>query len=288
MRNILLLLLSLSFSFMLQAQKIDKKLQKQIEALTSTHKGDVGIYIKSLKTGKVVSINADSLFLTASVVKVPILMGIMHKIHKGELNYHQPLIYNDTVMYKGDDAIMASIKNGTSIELSYVIMLMLSMSDNSASLWLQQLAGTGTQINTLMDSLGFYNTKVNSRTPGREAIRLKYQWGHTTPKEMATIFEQMYLGKLFSDSLSKKMIRLLGRNYWDEEALSAIPVTTFVASKTGAVDATRNEILLVMAKEPYIFSIFTKNNKDKSWESTNEAWVLTRKISAILFEKFSK
>jgi beta-lactamase class A len=33
-------------------------------------------------------------------------------------------------------------------------MLMLTMSDNTASLWLQTLAGTGTRINELMDSLG--------------------------------------------------------------------------------------------------------------------------------------
>ena len=84
------------------------------------------------------------------------------------------------------------------------------------------------------------------------------------------------------------MIRLLGRNYWDEEALSEISSTTFVASKSGAVDASRDEILLVMAKEPYILSIFTKNNKDKSWNGNNEAWVLTRKISKLAFEYYNK
>jgi beta-lactamase class A len=165
-------------------------------------------------------------------------------------------------------------------------MLMLTMSDNTASLWLQALAGTGTAINKQMDSLGFINTKVNSRTPGRETSRSKYGWGQTTPKEMASIFEQLYLGKIIDDSASKKMIRMLGRNFWDEEAISQIPATTFIASKTGAVDASRNEILLVMAKEPYILSVFTKNNKDKSWDSQNAAWVLTRKLSKLVFEHF--
>ena len=278
---LLLLLPAVSF-----AQKLDKKLQRKVESLVQGYEGDIGIYIKSLKTGKSVSINADTVFPSASIVKVPILIGVMNKIHWNQLSYHQSLVYNDSVKYSGDEATMASMKNGTKIELAEIIMLMLTMSDNTASLWLQALAGTGTAINKQMDSLGFIHTKVNSRTPGRETNRSKYGWGQTTPKEMATIFEQLYLGKIIDDSASKKMIRMLGRNFWDEEAISQIPVTTFVASKSGAVDASRDEILLVMAKEPYILSIFTKNNKDISWGSQNAAWVLTRKISKLVFEHF--
>jgi len=56
-----------------QAQKINKKLQQQLETLTTGFKGDVGIYVKDLHTGKFASINADRIFPTASMVKVPIL-----------------------------------------------------------------------------------------------------------------------------------------------------------------------------------------------------------------------
>lgn len=272
----------------LSGQVTDKKLQRQVEILIKDFNGDIGIYVKSLKTGKQVSINADTVFPTASIVKVPILIGIMNSINDGTLTYKQGLVFNDSLKYSNDAALMASVKNGTAIELSEVVMLMLTMSDNTASLWLQAIAGTGTKINSIMNNLGFTHTKVNSRTPGRESDRTQYGWGQSTPKEMAQIFEQLYLGKIINDSVSKKMIRLLGRNYWDEEAISQIPVTTFVASKSGAVDASRNEILLVMAKEPYILSVFTKNNKDKSWTSENEAWVLTRKLSKLVFDRFNK
>jgi beta-lactamase class A len=269
------------------AQKIDKKLQQQIQALASNFNGDIGIYVKSLRNGRIVQLNADSIFPTASMIKVPIMIGIMDKIEKKELNYHQALIYSDTLLYAGED-ILGSFKNNEKIELSKVMMLMLTTSDNTASLWLQKYAGTGSRINEILQQYGFENTRVNSRTLGREIYRNQYGWGQTTPKEMATIYEQLYLGKIISDSASKKMIRLLGRNYWDEEALSEIPSTIFVASKSGAVDASRSETLLVMAKEPYVFSIITKNNKDKSWECNNEAWMLTRKLSKLLYTYYSK
>jgi beta-lactamase class A len=285
LRKIILLVLLLPcFAF---SQTINKNLQAKVTALVQGYNGDIGIYIKSLKTGKVVQINCDTIFPTASIVKVPILLGIVKKISTGELTYHQELTYNDSLLYAGVD-ILGSFKNGEKIEMSKVIMLMLSMSDNTASLWLQRIAGTGTVINQLMDEYGFANTKVNSKTVGRETNRTQYGWGQTTPKEMAIVFEKMYKGELINDSLSKKMIRLLGRNYWDEEALSEIPATTFVASKSGAVDASRSEILLVMAKEPYVFSVFTKNNKDKTWNSSNEAWELTRKLSKTVFYYYNK
>ncbi len=167
------------------------------------------------------------------------------------------------------------------------MMLMLTMSDNTASLWLQSLAGTGARINTMLDSIGFITTKVNSRTPGREINRNEYGWGQTSPREMATLLEKIYRGEIVNDSLSNKMLRLLGRSYWDEEALSQVPPTIEVFSKSGAVDESRNEVLLVNAPHhPYLFCICTKNNKDQSWNADNEAWVLTRKISKLLWEYF--
>ena len=270
-----------------EAQQTDKKLYAKVWELLKGFNGDVGVYIKDIRSGKTVSINADSVFPTASIVKIPILIGIMDKIERGELLYHQDLTYKDSLLYAGSD-ILGSFKNNEQITLAKLMMLMLTTSDNTASLWLQSLAGTGTRINEILDTAGFTTTRVNSRTPGRETDRNQYGWGQTTPYEMATLIEKMYNGTIINDSASQKMIRLLGRNYWDEQAISQIPSTVFVASKNGAVNASRSEVLLVMAKHPYIFSIFTKNNKDISWGNNNEAWVLAKKLSAMLWAHFSK
>ncbi len=277
------LLAGMQFS---KAQRTDQKLQRKVEALIKGFQGDIGIYVKSLKTGKVVAINADSVFPTASMVKVPILVGIVDKLNKGELNYHQSLEYNDSLLYEGVD-ILGSFKNKEKIDLPKVLMLMLTTSDNTASLWLQSLAGTGTRINQLLDSLGYKYTRVNSRTPGREANRSRYGWGQTTAYEMANLLERIYKKEIFSDSSCIRMMRLLGRNYWDEEGLSAIPPTVEVFSKNGAVNASRSEVMLVNAPHhPYVVCIVTKNNIDQSWTTANEAWTLTRKLSALLWNYF--
>lgn len=286
MKKVVLFFSVIVFAIGSSAQKTDKKLQKQVEELVRGFNGHIGVYAKNLKNGKTVAVNADTIFPTASMVKVPILIGVMDKMARGELSYHQPLTYKDSLLYAGVD-ILGSFKNDEKITLSKVIMLMLTTSDNTASLWLQSLAGKGTRINELLDSAGFVATRINSRTPGREAIRSIYGWGQTSPREMATLMEKIVNGEIISKESSAQMLRLLGRNYWDDNAVSQIPPDVFVASKNGAVNESRSEVLFVNGRGArYVFCIATKNNKDQSWEDNNEAWVLTRKLSKLLWENF--
>jgi len=287
MKNIFLVLFLLTVTIIAYSQKTDKKLQSKLKAAIEGFNGDVGIYVKNLNTNQSVLINADTIFPTASIVKVPILLGIMDKMQKGELNYNEEFIYKDSLLYQGSD-ILGSFKNGENILLKKLIMLMLTTSDNTASLWLQSLAGKGSRVNEILDSLGFKYTRVNSRTQGRESDRVQYGWGQTTPNEMGTIFERIYHNEIFSIKACERMMRCLSRNYWDEdEAISQIPPYIEVFSKNGCVDASRSEVLLVNAPHhPYVYCIFTKNNKDTSWAHTNEAWVLARKISKTLWNYF--
>lgn len=285
--KLIFFIITISFSLALAAQKKDVKLTNAIQKTLSGFKGDAGVYVYDFNHNKSVAINADTVFPTASMVKIPILIGIMQKIHDNILQYHQPLTYKDSLLYAGSD-ILGSFKNNESIELSKVLLLMLSTSDNTASLWLQSLAGGGLRINELMYDLGMKVTRVNSRTSGRENERAVYGWGQTTPLEMATLLKMIVDKKIITEEISSKMLRLLGRNYWDEEAISQIPADVFVASKNGAVDASRSEVIFVNSKKAkYLFCICTKNNADKSWNNNNEAWELSRKISKQLWEYYN-
>ena len=93
-----------------QKPKINKPLQRQIEELIKGFNGKIGVYVKNLRTNKIVSINADTIFPTASMVKIPILTGVMDKINKGQLQYHQTLTYKDSLLYAGVD-LLGSFKN---------------------------------------------------------------------------------------------------------------------------------------------------------------------------------
>ncbi len=286
MKNLLICVLILT-TINVTGQKTDKHLQKEIAELLKSFNGDIGVYVYDISKNKVAAINADTIFPTASMVKIPILIGIMHKIYTGELSYHQKLTYTDSLFYSEGDDMLASFKNGEKIELSKLLLLMMSTSDNAASLWLQGLSGTGSLINKYLDTLGMKDTRVNSRTEGRRGDWEKFGWGQTTPKEMSTLMKMIVDNKIINKQISERMLRLMSRQYWDEVAISEIPPNIFVADKNGAVDASRSEVMYVNGERPYIMCICTKNNKDTSWKTDNEAWVLTRKLSALVFKHFN-
>ncbi len=274
-----LLIASVSFA------QTDRKLTQQLNDAVKGFHGQVGIYVQNLKTGKVAAINADTLFPTASMIKVSIQCGLMDKIEKGELQYNQKLVYRDSLLYKGED-ILGSFKDKDTIQLSKVALLMITMSDNTASTWLQKLVG-GEYINNWLQQNGFKVMRVNSRVPGREAIRSIYGWGVSTPFEMCRLFTMIRQGKAVSAAASERMSRNMARIYWDEKALSQIPPYVQTISKQGAVDAAKSETVLVSAPHgDYVFSIMTNHNTDQRWVPDNEASVLIKKVSALLWHYF--
>jgi beta-lactamase class A len=286
LKKIFLALLLFPFLAFAQKTKTDHKLEQSLTALISGFKGTVGIYVMNLKTGKQAGINADSIFPTASIVKVPILVGLFDKIEKGELSYHQPLLYRDSIKY-GGSGIMQFFKDSSATELSVLANLMMTYSDNTASLWNQRLAGGGARINEVLQQYGLKDTRINSRTKGREAIWKIYGWGQTTPREMATLLIKIRKGEIVSKAASERMYRLMTKGYYDENALSQIPPYIHAAAKSGSVNESRSEVVLVNAPHgDYVFYIGTKNIKDQSWTPENEGEQLIRKVSALLWNHF--
>jgi beta-lactamase class A len=285
-RFLLSLFLCLLIAWQGLAQQEDKILTRKLQALISQFHGDVGIYVRHLKSGKTVSIQADSIFPTASMIKVPITIGVFNKIEQGTLAYDTVLTYKDSLLYAGED-ILGSFKNEEKIALAKLLMLMITTSDNTASLWCQSLAGSGTAINTWLQENGFIHTRVNSRTPGREENRTKYGWGQTTPREMANLVVKIREGKVVSERASERIYRNLTRIYWDSKALSQIPPYIQAASKQGAVDESKSEVVLVNAPHgDYVFCVITNHQQDTRWISENEGYVLLRNVSRLLWNYF--
>jgi beta-lactamase class A len=266
--------------------RTDKKLEARLKALTDTFHGVAGVYVLNLKTGREVAINADTIFPTASIVKIPILAGIFDKIAQGAYTWHQALVYRDSLARKGS-GLMQFFKDSTPTDLQTAVTLMITHSDNSAAVWCERLAGGGVTINAWLAAHGFEATRVNARTPGRGHSRELYGWGQTTPREMARLVTMIRNQQVVSPAASATMYRIMTQVFWDEYALSQIPPYVQAASKQGMVDSSRSEVVLVNAPHgDYVFYVATKNNGDQRWVPDNEAWVLARRVSALLWNYF--
>ena len=270
-----------------QREHPDRRLQRELDSLTRDFHGDVGVYVLHLRTGATAAIRADDTFPTASMIKVPIMVGVFDAMARGAFAFTDTAPEPRALAKYPEDDILAGLSDTARITVSRLITLSLTYSDNSASLWLQQLAGTGTAINAWLERNGFAVTRVNARTPGRESDYETWGWGQTTPREMARLVTLIRQGKVVSPAASEEMYRTLTRSFWTGEALSQLPPTVQAASKQGAVDQSRSEVVLVNAPSgDYVFCLITKNQQDESMKPENEGYVLLRRVSALLWRHF--
>lgn len=283
----LLLLIAPSVSAQWPTVERDTLLEHQLTDLASRVDGVVGIYVRHLPSGRGAMIRPDELFPTASMIKVPILLATFQRIHDGDLAFDQQLTWADSLRYSGEDDLFDQLRDSASVPLNKVSMAMITSSDNAAALWLQALVGGGLYINEWLAAHGFEATRMNSRTPGRREIWQVYGWGQTSPREMAEMVVGIREGRFVSKAASEAMYRHLIRIYWNGEALSQLPPTVQVASKQGAVDRSRSEVVLVNAPHgDYVFSVITREASDTSYESTNQSWTMIRAVSALLWRTF--
>jgi beta-lactamase class A len=257
-----------------------------VEEVIRGFEGVVGVYARRLGEPGEVAIRADETFPTASLVKVPILLKLLDRVENGEVSWAEPLIFTKERLYPGED-LLGRFAEGEEVSVPELIFLMESKSDNSASLWCQELAGGGAAINTWLDGRGWKTTRVNSRTPGREKDRETWGWGQTTPREMAEFLVAIRERRAVCPGADAYADRALGRSFWVDEALSSIPPSVHVISKQGAVNASRSEVLLVSAPSgPFVLCVITKDQKDQTWEPTNAGYRLLRKITALTWARF--
>lgn len=271
-------------------ERTDAALTARLDSLVRGFRGHVGIYVRHLPTGATVAIDADTVFPTASMIKVPILLTLYDQVQQGRLSLDARVPYPDTLTYRYTEAtdVVGYMAAGDTLPLRELAFLMLTISDNHASLWIQALVGGGAAVNEWLDEHGFRHTRVNSRTPGREQARSVYGWGQTTPREIAEALVMIREGRAVSPRASEEMYRMLTRSYWDQEALSQIPPTIQAASKQGFVDRSRSEVLLVNAPTgDYVLAIITKNQVDTGYQPGNEGSRLLQAVSRAVYEHFN-
>jgi beta-lactamase class A len=257
-----------------------------VEEAIHGFEGVVGVYARRLGETEEVAIRADETFPTASLVKVPILLGLLDRVERKEVSLTESLAFTKDRVYPGED-LLARFAEGEKVKMPELVFLMESMSDNSASLWCQELAGGGAAINSWLAAKGWKVTRVNSRTPGREKERDAWGWGQTTPREMAELFVAIRERRAVSPGADAYADRALGRTFWVDEAVSSLPPSVHVISKQGAVNASRSEVLLVSAPSgPFVLCVITKEQKDQTWEPANAGYRLLRKIAALAWARF--
>jgi beta-lactamase class A len=140
--------------------------------------------------------------------------------------------------------------------------MVVAVSDNSAANVLIDRLGME-NVNALLQSLGLHQTHLRRKmmdlkaaAEGRENL--------ATPREMMTLLDSLFHGKVIDKSLTDDFFRILAtpKDSWIPRYL---PEDLRIANKPGSLEGVRNDSGVVFASRAYIICVMTtylRNERD--------------------------
>lgn len=259
-------------------------LRRTIDSLADAHRGVVGYSITNLETGEHLERRGDETFTTASLIKVPILVGLFDLAEQKQLTLDDPIVLTD-IDKVGGAGQLQFLRTPLTLRLWDVAWLMSTLSDNTATnLVLDRIKIR--RVWQKMEALGLPHTKVHSGSMTRIATvapdsSAKYGLGVTTPNEMAQLFTLMAQGKAVSPAADSIMLTILAQNA-DDSKLLRFNYGVRAAHKTGDVDAARTDCGILYLPARIVACVMTKENVDtRYWVDADGNAVIGRIGQAI-------
>jgi beta-lactamase class A len=290
--------LVLSFARPVSAQE-DAPLDAQLRILTRSYQGKVALYATDLRTGKTVSIDADTPVPTASVIKLTVLFEALKQVQSGTARFDDKLTLrkDDQV---GGSGVLAQFDTPLTLTLKDALTMMVIVSDNTATNLAIDRLGLS-NIDRRIQWLGLKNTwlyKKVFRPPSGPvpADQPQFGLGKTTAREMAQVMQRFATCNLNGPGTSappgsqdrQLCDTALGmlKNQTDRDAIPRY-LSFDVANKTGALDEVRNDVAIVYAPNgPVIVSAFTYDNKDQSWTPDNAGQLLIARLAKTILDEW--
>jgi beta-lactamase class A len=281
----LLLSAQLLFPQFLSAQTakeiLKQKAERQIQGIVDASPFLTGMMAVDLTTGDSFSINQDVVFAQASAIKIPILLEVYKQArdNKFALTDTRPLISTNTVAGSG---ILNAMTDPVSLSIRNYCMLMIGLSDNSATNTLIDLVGMQ-NVNSTMQTLGLKNTRLQRKMIDQPAS-LRNEENISTPAEAVKILKLLYDGKFIDKATSDEILHTLQKNPVENSKIArGLPSNVKIAFKPGGMGGVSTEWGVVyLAKRPYAVAVM------ENYKAGTSSQDVIANISKTLYEYYSR
>jgi beta-lactamase class A len=294
-----ILFLALAVTLCAQQDSGTSKLDQKVRAKTAGFQGKVSLYAKNLDTGASYSLDGDNPVRTASTIKLPIMIECFTEAAEGKLNLNEVIKLSGEEKVSGS-GILQDLTDGDTFPVRDLIMLMITLSDNTATNLIINRIG-GNAVNARMAQLGLVHTRVmrkilgdgNNLKPvpsgitseGAKPENKKFGLGRSSPHEMVMLLEKLYRGELVSRSASEEMIGILKKQR-DHNGIGRDLKDTVIANKSGALNALRSDVGIVYSKRGAIAMAITVDDMpEPDWSPDNPGELMIASLSGILLDQ---
>lgn len=237
---------------------LSAKLSADLNRMTASYDGVMGIFVKDLTSGEMFAVNADTVFPQASSIKIPLLIELMRQAQDGKLNLAERVEIHHAGLVGGSGVLQFFSDGGSEVSLHDLAVLMVVLSDNSATNLLIDRVGMD-NVNAMLDQLGLKETLLARKMIDIDAERAERE-NRSTPRQMGTLVEMLNAGKLLDAEHTKMTLEIL--EYPKDSPLHAgVPDSITVAEKPGSLNGAQCDSGIVfLSGRPYVISVMTTFN----------------------------
>ena len=260
-----------------------QKLEAEIQEVDQHLDGVMGVAIEDLTTGDHFYLHEDEIFAQASSIKFTVLANLYLQAQQGKLKLTDSYTVQSSDLVPDSD-IMGGLTPGvTRLTLRDLATMMVAVSDNSATNVLIDRVGMQ-NVNAMLDALGLSHTRLRRKMMDLQAAK-EGRENISTPREMMTLLDAIYHGKLLNKESTADFFKMLSTNKASFIPRD-LPPDLKVANKPGELEAVRNDSGIVFVEgRPYVICVMTaflRNERDGEEAITKislDAWRMFDRLS---------
>ncbi len=260
-----------------------QKLQSKIEDVDQRLDGVMGVAIEDLTTGDHYLLHEDEIFAQASSIKITVLADLYLQAQQGKLKLTDLYTVQSSDLVADSDIMNGLTPGITKITLRDLATMMVAVSDNSATNVLIDRVGMQ-NVNAMLDSLGLTHTRLRRKMMDLQAAK-EGRENISTPREMMTLLEAIYKGKVLNKDSTEDFFKVLSTNK-SSFIPRDLPPGLKIANKPGELEAVRNDSGIVFVEgRPYVICVMTsflsdeREGEDAISKVSLETWRMFDRLS---------
>jgi beta-lactamase class A len=315
------LLCSLAHAQSKSASNVElQQLKSQLQNIRQGFPGDMAVYMKNLKTGEEIALDADSIYETFSVIKIPIMTAVLRQAEAGKFSL------NDRITLRAADerlpsGVLYTMQPGLNPTIRDLITLMIIISDNAATDLLADKVGRA-NVTSYMHELGLKDTSIKfsdldwdrawlgtldpsyKNATGDKTIQFPFNkfseaqvqsafsqaiynagiyFGYSTAREIGHLLEMIQQNKLVSKPSSEFMLATLERQQVNNRFPKYLR-DVLIAHKTGDGQPfiANDAGILFVKNQPVVLVVFTGHHRGET-EALHDA---VARVAALVAEHY--
>lgn len=217
-----------------------------------------GALVRTTDGETLLEYDADESFPAASVIKVPLLMTLYADAAEGRIDLARQVPVGDRVDGSG---ILRDLRDVATLSLRDLAALTIGLSDNTATKRLIEAVGVD-RVAARLAEWGVRTTALRRRMYDFEAAKRGLE-NVATAREMVALLERLVAGTCGDRVASDAVLALMERCQDDTKLRRYLAPDEKVASKSGTLDASRNDVAVFRGPEGVVCAaVFTKEVTD--------------------------